>query len=247
MKTIVKARPRQKLSNVDFRFYSCSWKEMDRKWNTTITRSQVLWSVKSHDPIATTWSISPSRKRRSNPLQWHHRRVQEEEVRQWFAMVIWRLDINSGKRMRSEKRFQYYVNPNSSNQFLYFRVIQGHSRDNAVDPTWQDNVLLPKRFTEYIYHVGNATDLNSLIRNGYFSGGTSLKRERQAVFFTTVNPMEDVHDIRWNPIQSYENKDRAMQEYLETPSKYAILVKFEARSREILENLPNTVTCSRSL
>ena len=31
---------------------------------------------------------------------------------------------------------------------------------------------------------------------------------------------------------SYETKDRAIQEYLETPSKYSILVQFEARSRE---------------
>ena len=38
-----------------------------------------------------------------------------------------------------------------------------------------------------------------------------------------------------------------MQEYLETPSKYGILVQFEARSRERLAILPNKVTCSRSL
>ena len=54
----------------------------------------------------------------------------------------------------------------------------------------QDNVVLPKGFTEYIYHVGNASELNSIIGNGLILGGKSLKRRRQAVFFTTVNPME---------------------------------------------------------
>ena len=57
------------------------------------------------------------------------------------------------------KRFQYCLNPNSCNQFLYLRAIHGHSGDNAVDHALQDNVLSPKGFTEYIYHVGNASEL----------------------------------------------------------------------------------------
>ena len=61
----------------------------------------------------------------------------------------------------AKKRFQYGVNPNSSNQFLHLRAIQGHSGDNAIDPELQDNVLFPKGFTEYFYHVGNANELNS--------------------------------------------------------------------------------------
>ena len=38
----------------------------------------------------------------------------------------------------AKKNIQYCVNPNSSNQFLYLRAIQGHSGDNSVDPTLQD-------------------------------------------------------------------------------------------------------------
>ena len=48
-------------------------------------------------------------------------------------------------------------------------------------------------------------------------------------------------------MRSYETKDRAIHEYLETSSKYGILVQFGARSRERLAILPDTVTCSRSL
>ena len=95
----------------------------------------------------------------------------------------------------AKKKNQYCMNPNSSNQFLYLRAIQGHSGDNAVGPALPDNVLFPKGFTEYIHHVGNANELNSIIRNGLIPGGTSLKRARQAVFFTTVNPMEDVYGM----------------------------------------------------
>ena len=46
-----------------------------------------------------------------------------------------------------------------------------------------------------------------------------------------------------NSTRSDETKDRAIQEYLETNSKYSMLVLFEARSRERLAILP---TCSRS-
>ena len=93
------------------------------------------------------------------------------------------------------RKNQYCVNPNTSNQFLYLRAIRGHSGENAVDPTFQDNVLLPKGFTEDIYYVGNVSEMNFMMRNGLILGRTSLKRGRLVVFFTTVNLMEDVHGI----------------------------------------------------
>ena len=55
--------------------------------------------------------------------------------------------------------------------------------------------MIPKGFTEYLYHVGNASELNSIVRNGLIPGGKSLKRGRPAVFFATVNPMEDVYGM----------------------------------------------------
>ena len=95
----------------------------------------------------------------------------------------------------------------------------------------QETVLLPKRFTEYICHVGNASELNSIIRIGLIPGGKSPKRGRQAVFFTTVNPMEDVHGMGETPrdltkpkIAPYKNTWNAF--------KIRMLVQFEARSRE---------------
>ena len=65
----------------------------------------------------------------------------------------------------AKKRFQHCLNPNSSDQFLYLRAIQGHSGESAIDPALQDNVLLPKGFTEYIFHVGSASELYSFTRN----------------------------------------------------------------------------------
>ena len=65
-----------------------------------------------------------------------------------------------------KKRFLFCLNPNSSRHFLYLRAIQGHSRNNAIDPELQDKVLLPEGIAEYIYHSGNASEMKSIIRSG---------------------------------------------------------------------------------
>ena len=41
----------------------------------------------------------------------------------------------------------------SSGKNLYLRALQGHSGRNLIDPTLQDNVLIPNNFFEYIYHI----------------------------------------------------------------------------------------------
>ena len=102
------------------------------------------------------------------------RRKKFDDASQWL-LEDWISTLAKGGG-GARKRIQYCVNPNSSNQCLYFRAIQGHSGDNAIDPALQDIILLLKGFTEYLYHVGNANELNSLMRNGLIPGGMSLKR-----------------------------------------------------------------------
>ena len=98
-----------------------------------------------------------------------------------------------------KKRFQYCLNPNSSKHFLYFRAIQGHSGGNLVDPALQDNVLLPEDFTEYILHIACISGMHSIIGGGLIPGRKSLKRERQSVFFTIANPMDDDQSMEETP------------------------------------------------
>ena len=50
-------------------------------------------------------------------------------------------------------------------------------------------------FAEYIYHVGNAHDIHSIIQGGLIPGGRSLDRDRKSVFFTAVNPMYANQDL----------------------------------------------------
>ena len=61
----------------------------------------------------------------------------------------------------NKKRHQYCTD--SSGAILYLRALQGHSGRSLIDPTLQDNVLIPNDFFEYTYHVGCAINLQSII------------------------------------------------------------------------------------
>ena len=48
------------------------------------------------------------------------------------------------------------------------RALQGHSGRNLIDPSLQDNVLIPNDFAEYIYHIGCAINLHSIPNSGLY-------------------------------------------------------------------------------
>ena len=77
-------------------------------------------------------------------------------------------------------------------QFLYLRALQGHSGNNLIDPTLQDNVVIGTGIFPYIYHVGCTFNLHSIISNGLVLGGQNLSR-RQTVFFLPVDPRDESH------------------------------------------------------
>ena len=110
----------------------------------------------------------------------------------WVSCGKWRTE-------EPTKKFQNCLNPNSSRHISYLRAIQGHSRNVVLDPELQENVLVPKGFTEYIYHVGNANYVHWVMRSGLILGKPSLERGRQSVFFITMNPMEDEYCMEETP------------------------------------------------
>ena len=64
-----------------------------------------------------------------------------------------------------KKRFQFCMN-HKGTVIRYFRAIQGHSGETTVDPTLLDNVLIPRDFFQFIYHVGSYFNLHSMIASG---------------------------------------------------------------------------------
>ena len=84
-------------------------------------------------------------------------------------------------------------------------VLYWFFRNNCVSPSssrtfrtssyWSfitDNVLIPNNFFQYMYHVGCAINLHSIISSGLIPGGQSLSN-RQTVFSLLVDPMDTNH------------------------------------------------------
>ena len=144
------------------------------------------------------------------------------------------------------KRFQYCLNPKYSKHFLYFRGIQAHSGGTLVDPALQDNVLLPDDFAEYIYNIGNAHDMHSIIQGGLIPGGKSLKRDRQSVCFTAVNPNVRQSRSGRRSIRSGTNPELRCTKNTWSLPNYSVLVQSEARSKKRIAVLSNPIARNRS-
>ena len=91
----------------------------------------------------------------------------------------------------NKKSFQYCID-RSGQEFLYFRALQGRTGRNPIDLTLQDNVLIPSGFFQYIYHVGCAINLRSIINSGLIFEGQNSSN-RQTIFFLLVDPMVKNH------------------------------------------------------
>ena len=88
-----------------------------------------------------------------------------------------------------KKIFQYCADSSGTN--LYLRALQGHSGRNLIDPSLQDNVVIPDGFFKYIPHVGCAINLHSIINSGFDTGRANF--EQQTVFSLPVSPMDKEH------------------------------------------------------
>ena len=116
-------------------------------------------------------------------------RYEFENSRHWSDEMLKSRNAGGGGH---KKRYQYKTD-SSGQEILYLRALQGHSGRNPIDPSLQDNVLIPDNFFEYIYHIGCAINLHSITNSGLIPGGQNLGKERQTVFFTAVNLMNKEH------------------------------------------------------
>ena len=69
------------------------------------------------------------------------------ENSQHWSHEMWKSKMAGGEG--NKKRFQYCTDP-SGQEILYLRALQGHSGRNLIDPSLQDNVLIPNDFFEYM-------------------------------------------------------------------------------------------------
>ena len=90
----------------------------------------------------------------------------------------------------AKRRYQYCTD--GSGIIVYLRALQGHSGRNLIDPSLQDNVVIQSEFFHYIYHIGCAVNLHSIMNNGLILGGQNSSK-RQTVFFLPIDPGDKEH------------------------------------------------------
>ena len=100
----------------------------------------------------------------------------------------WKVCFAAGRG--TKRRYQYCSGYMGS--IMYLRVLQGHSGNNLIDPTLQDNVVIGSAIFHYVYHIGYAFNFHSIINNGLILGGQDLSR-RQTVFFLPIDPRDTDH------------------------------------------------------
>ena len=96
------------------------------------------------------------------------------EFSQYWSDDVWESKMAGGGG--NKKRFQYCTDW-SGQEILYLRSLQGHSGCNSIDPSLQDNVLIPTNFFECIYHIGCAISLHSVTNSGLIPGGQISSKE----------------------------------------------------------------------
>ena len=117
-------------------------------------------------------------------------REDDGAVELWRKKIIFRIILCFVIIGLTKWKSQYCAD--SSGTILNLRALQSHSRRKVIDPSLQDNVFIPDGFFEYIYHIGCAIDLNSIINSGLIPGVQNLSK-RQTIFFLLVNPMDKEH------------------------------------------------------
>ena len=164
----------------------------------------------------------------------------EFEIPRHWSDGLWKSKMARGGG--NKEILQYCTDP--SGDILYHRALQGHSGRNPIDPSLQDNVIIPNDFFEYIYHIGCAINLHSITNSGLIPGRQNLSK-RQTVFFTSVDPLNKEHkdpnniDLEAPRLARYKQK-------VEEASKHGVLgrhqtcstKKIQVQSNEIKRNHP---------
>ena len=113
----------------------------------------------------------------------------------------------------NKKRFQYCTDP-SRQEILHLRALQGHSGRNLNDHSFQDNVLIPNDFFEYIlsHRMCNQFTLHHEFRID--TGRTTFEQKTDSIFLP-VDPMNKEHK---DP-ETVDLKAPRLAQYLQTAWK----------------------------
>ena len=119
-------------------------------------------------------------------------------------------------------------------------LFREHSGRNLIDPLLQDNVVFQSNFFQYIYHVGCAFNLHSIISSGLTLGGQNLNN-RQTVFFLLVYPMDKNHKDLDTIDLNAPRHAQYMHESMEETSEHTVFCRHQSCSEERIEVLSDSI------
>ena len=82
---------------------------------------------------------------------------------------------------RGGNKNRFHLCTDSSGAILYLRALQGHSGRNIIDPSLNGNVVILDGFFKFIYHVGCAFNLHSIINSGLIPGDQNFEQQTDSV------------------------------------------------------------------
>ena len=221
-----KAKPRKTYFCQLVHKNSTHWrKNLDRKW------ARRLFAHRLPSVDTTEYASYLPREDDGAIEVWRLKRLSSEPFcvlcHHWSAEK-WKSTMAKG--WGNKKRFQYCTDP-SGQEILYLRALQGHSGPYLIESSLQDNVLIPNDFFEYIYHIGCAINLHSIMNSGLIPGGQNLSK-RQTVFFLPVDPMNKEHKRSWYDRPGSTASCTVQAENVEETSKHGVLGRHQTCSRE---------------
>ena len=86
----------------------------------------------------------------------------------------------------SKTRIEYCLDNKES--LCYLRAIQGHSGGIPIRPEMMEYTIIPHNWKEYIFHKGISWNSQSILVSGKIPGRKENDKDRQGVFFTTLDP-----------------------------------------------------------
>ena len=123
--------------------YTDRRKILDWYWATNLFVHR-LPGVKTTEHSSSSWSSVSRRKWSDWILRLKDYLWKEFEISRYWSGEKWQSTVAKGGG--NKKRFQYCTDQ-SGKEILYLRDLQGHSGRNLIDPSIQDNVLIPNNFT----------------------------------------------------------------------------------------------------
>ena len=131
--------------------------------------------------------------RHSQDVHWEedgavHFRRMEEILQNHFSHTKWKVCLAGGGG--NKRRFQYCTD--SSGTIVYFRALQGTFRTQSY---WSFVI----NFFQYIYHVGSAFNLHSIISSGLILGCLKVRaKDRQYSFCLLILWTEVTRILMWS-------------------------------------------------